>query len=154
MLGFMLTLPFCSRCEPHLKCCKVAGGDGSVSAAAVVVFPLVNTLGVTLCVCVCMCVCVCVCVFVCVCVCMCVYLSIYIYLPTHTHKLSIDKSSPQGEDCENCRHDYHTPSFRGFISISGGWILLCKQLIVAKDSPCITMPWCQCSVTHPKPRQN
>ena len=29
--------------------------------------------------------------------------------------------------------------FRRFLSISGGWKLLCKEFIVAEDSPCVTI---------------
>ena len=50
---------------------------------------------------------------------------------------------------------YHLSShLRGFMSISREWMLLCKELIMAEDSPHVTfltqswsLCWCQCIVT-------
>ena len=54
---------------------------------------------------------------------------------------------------------------RGFIAISGEWMLLCKEVVMGESSPHITMQciptfavlWCscrcQCAVAQLKPRQ-
>ena len=47
--------------------------------------------------------------------------------------------------------------FGGYISISGVWMLLWKEFLMAEDSRRVLMQpwcqcWCQCAVTQPKPR--